>query len=68
MSTHQAKDKPDIFGKPDSVEVEGDDLEFIMKHVPLSSVMLTLIAPTSRLCLELGHSQKSTRTPHPHQE
>jgi len=37
MSTHQDKDKPATCGKTDSVEVEGDDLEFIMKHVPLSS-------------------------------
>jgi len=48
MSTHQDKDKPAIFGKPDSVEV---DLEFIMKHVPLSSndvdIDSTHIAPLS---------------------
>jgi len=37
MSTYQDKDEPAIFGKTDSVEVEGDDPEFIMKHVPLSS-------------------------------
>ena len=51
MSTHQDKDKPATCGKTDSVEVGGDDLEFIMKHVPLSSndvdIDSTPIAPLS---------------------
>jgi len=51
MSTHQDKDKPATFSKKASVEVERDDLEFIMKYVPLPSndvdVDNTHIAPLS---------------------
>src|SRR6266571_2162865 len=43
MSTHQDKDKPATFAKTDSVEVEGDDLEFDSTHIaPLSGAWAAL--------------------------